>query len=85
MWISFFLDLQKSGLQQRKDRIFARVLPQDKSFIVKNVYPDLLVAKAKLGDKWMDPHFDIRKIHRQNDKRKKKKKKNSRSNTGVNL
>jgi hypothetical protein len=39
------------------------------------VYPDLLVAKAKLGDKWMDPHFDIRKIHRQNDKRKKKKKK----------
>jgi hypothetical protein len=81
MWISFFLDLQKSGLQQRKDRIFARV-PQDKSFIVKNVYPDLLVAKAKLGDKWMDPHFDIREIHRQNDKRKKK---NSRSNTDVNL
>jgi hypothetical protein len=50
------------------------------------VYPNLLVAKAKLGDKWMDPHSDILVNHRQNDKRKKQKKiKFTSSNTGVNL
>jgi hypothetical protein len=37
----------------------------------------LLVAKAKLGDKWMDPHSDIIVNPRQNDQRKKQKKLNS--------
>jgi hypothetical protein len=43
--------------------------------IDKSVYPDLLVAKAKLGDKWMDLHSDILANDRQNDKRKKQKNK----------